>query len=82
VSGEGSELDTARRQYDTSIAYRRKTVDEKKREEYRQRGLPHVYKDGTYCQCRECREAIAMGLVHKTEKPEMLYAEPDWKNTQ
>jgi hypothetical protein len=30
--------------------------------EYTKRGLPHVWSDGRVCQCRECREAVSMGL--------------------
>lgn len=58
-------------------------LDWSKYEEYIQRGLPHVHKDGTPCQCRECTEAIAMGLGHGKETiplaEQMLQADPEWK---
>ncbi len=36
-------------------------VDWSKYDEYRERGLPHVWKDGRQCGCRECKEAQRMG---------------------
>lgn len=36
-----------------------------KQAEYIQRGLPHTWKDGRVCQCRECKEAASMGLSSK-----------------
>lgn len=68
-------------------------IDWSKYDEYVQRGLPHIHKDGMPCRCRECEEARRMGLgsqevtfgvpasqfVREVFEREMLQADPDWK---
>lgn len=63
-------------------------IDWSKYDEYVQRGLPHIHKDGTPCRCRECEEARRMGLGTRAVTfgipasqfaQEMMQSDPDWK---